>query len=597
MKRATYLALLLPLAAMASVNHAYLRSSIVRRSPFDMQSGAGRVTNTTFTPHSPAVPMTIVGSIDTIGGTQFDYQANGPAAQTIVNDPGNGIQASWMYSQGNPGVDRNMRWNYYDLGLIPPGWVFNQGADFMLWGINWFTHRSGFGNLDVNAASHCAYIGAHYTGPSALAPTVARDVTPGGGSPEECPGSPTADGYVWPTIGVTQSGTVHAAIMDDASGTHLFYGQISPWCTWSSPIDIHSPGPDAGFPDYNLAASKQSNSVAVIWACMDASAPTVPLTGYYRISRDDGLTWSDTIRIGPPQVFTPGSETLPSFDVSSLYGFFDSQDSLHIVGQVVPFFTGVGLTILPAVVCHYSTATGWTVIHRSQTDTLAGSVGSNTSYAARPSIAEGAPGRLVCVWEQFDSLNLEPNTSELRADILAAVSNDGGITWGPADRIATGGTSSLRYPCIATRIAGDTCHISYLQDLEAGDGEGGAGSMTNNPVIHQRFAVSDLNHGAVAESPGSRPADASLSEASPSIFHDVTTVGYEIPVATHVRLDIFDATGRLIRTLVNDQVGAGSHRTSWDGRKQDATAAAPGIYFGTLTTGGSKLTKKVTLLR
>lgn len=59
---------------------------------------------------------------------------------------------------------------------------------------------------------------------------------------------------------------------------------------------------------------------------------------------------------------------------------------------------------------------------------------------------------------------------------------------------------------------------------------------------------------------------------------------FSLPRATDVRLELFDAGGRRIRTLVHGALGAGAHETSWRGETDRGTAARPGLYWARLVT-------------
>jgi len=78
----------------------------------------------------------------------------------------------------------------------------------------------------------------------------------------------------------------------------------------------------------------------------------------------------------------------------------------------------------------------------------------------------------------------------------------------------------------------------------------------------------------------------------PNPFRRSTTISYCVPVAGGVRLEIFDISGRLVETLVDESQGAGDHLISWKPEGQPN-----GIYFYRFQTGGLTDTKKMTLLR
>jgi len=65
-----------------------------------------------------------------------------------------------------------------------------------------------------------------------------------------------------------------------------------------------------------------------------------------------------------------------------------------------------------------------------------------------------------------------------------------------------------------------------------------------------------------------------------------------------VRLEIFDVSGRRVRTLVNKAVGAGTRSVKWDGRDVTGLAARSGVYFYRLSVDGSVVaTRKMVLLK
>lgn len=60
----------------------------------------------------------------------------------------------------------------------------------------------------------------------------------------------------------------------------------------------------------------------------------------------------------------------------------------------------------------------------------------------------------------------------------------------------------------------------------------------------------------------------------PNPFNPVTTIPFGLPEAAHVRIDIYDATGRLVKTLKDRDYKAGSYQVQFN-----ATGLASGIYF------------------
>ena len=85
--------------------------------------------------------------------------------------------------------------------------------------------------------------------------------------------------------------------------------------------------------------------------------------------------------------------------------------------------------------------------------------------------------------------------------------------------------------------------------------------------------------------------------AAPSPFSLATTVRFQIPSRQRVDLRVFDAAGRLVRTVADETLGAGPHALSWDGRTEAGDPAPSGIYYAKLRAGANEANSKVVLTR
>jgi choice-of-anchor C domain-containing protein len=77
------------------------------------------------------------------------------------------------------------------------------------------------------------------------------------------------------------------------------------------------------------------------------------------------------------------------------------------------------------------------------------------------------------------------------------------------------------------------------------------------------------------------------------------SVTFAVPVATRdLRLSVLDARGREVRVLAAGAHAAGAGAVTWDGRAEDGSRAAPGVYFVRLLApdAGVRLVKKGVLL-
>jgi hypothetical protein len=97
------------------------------------------------------------------------------------------------------------------------------------------------------------------------------------------------------------------------------------------------------------------------------------------------------------------------------------------------------------------------------------------------------------------------------------------------------------------------------------------------------------------ETPPARTAE--LRQNSPNPFNPHTVIGYYLPGACRVRLEVFDAAGRSVKVLVDGTQPAGEHEVNWDGRDSRGVMSASGVYFYRLTAGRTALIRKMILLK
>ena len=88
------------------------------------------------------------------------------------------------------------------------------------------------------------------------------------------------------------------------------------------------------------------------------------------------------------------------------------------------------------------------------------------------------------------------------------------------------------------------------------------------------------------------PTEFALRDNYPNPFNPSTTIKYELPNASYVKIAIYDNLGREVQTLVNSNVDAGYHQVIWD-----ATKFASGVYFYKMTAGDYNRTVKMILVK
>jgi len=94
------------------------------------------------------------------------------------------------------------------------------------------------------------------------------------------------------------------------------------------------------------------------------------------------------------------------------------------------------------------------------------------------------------------------------------------------------------------------------------------------------------------------PVTYALRQNLPNPFRGGTSVRYDVPVdGAAVRLEVYDVTGRRVRTLFDGPRSAGSWAAVWDGRDERGARCGSGVYYCRLSADGHEKNIKMTLLR
>jgi hypothetical protein len=91
----------------------------------------------------------------------------------------------------------------------------------------------------------------------------------------------------------------------------------------------------------------------------------------------------------------------------------------------------------------------------------------------------------------------------------------------------------------------------------------------------------------------SGPLNVALTSAIPNPFTVTTSIGFDLPRAGHADLLIYDIAGRAVKHLVSDDLPAGSHVATWDGRDDAGRKVSPGVFFYRLVGPGIQASKRM----
>lgn len=177
---------------------------------------------------------------------------------------------------------------------------------------------------------------------------------------------------------------------------------------------------------------------------------------------------------------------------------------------------------------------------------------------------------------------MSPTTSAptILAPLMAAHSRLGNVL------PATGGNGPT-----TNLVPGDTLTMNFAAPSPA---EG----MTRDFVL--------LTHGVYTSNlPGDRglpgehglPQQFALGQNVPNPFRSTTAIQFALPVASRVKLEIFDLLGRRIRTMTDEQWGAGYHQVEWDRRDTQGNLIRNGVFLYRMTAGTFTDHKKMVIVQ
>lgn len=129
--------------------------------------------------------------------------------------------------------------------------------------------------------------------------------------------------------------------------------------------------------------------------------------------------------------------------------------------------------------------------------------------------------------------------------------------------------------------AADSDQDGFANGIELQDSAGVWADGTANPgtaslVTHPGDA-SDFPSTVRVSNP--YPSDYLLENNYPNPFNPSTIINYYLPLASHVKIDIFNVIGEKVATLVDENATQGSYYTIWNGLNDQGNIVNSGLYF------------------
>jgi len=88
------------------------------------------------------------------------------------------------------------------------------------------------------------------------------------------------------------------------------------------------------------------------------------------------------------------------------------------------------------------------------------------------------------------------------------------------------------------------------------------------------------------------PSEFGLIGNYPNPFNAATTINYQLPTVSHVKVEVYNIIGERVATLVNEKQQAGYRSVTWE-----ASDASSGVYFYKLRAGDYSETKRMMLVK
>jgi hypothetical protein len=109
--------------------------------------------------------------------------------------------------------------------------------------------------------------------------------------------------------------------------------------------------------------------------------------------------------------------------------------------------------------------------------------------------------------------------------------------------------------------------------------------------------ISDQPVSVEGENNSELPLSFDLKQNYPNPFNPSTSISYEIPQTEFVTLEIYNALGEKVRTLINEVQEAGHYQVEWNAKNNSGNQLSSGIYLYRFSAGNYINVMKMVLLR
>ncbi|MBU1699715.1 MAG: hypothetical protein KJ970_15585 [Candidatus Eisenbacteria bacterium] len=192
-----------------------------------------------------------------------------------------------------------------------------------------------------------------------------------------------------------------------------------------------------------------------------------------------------------------------------------------------------------------------------------------------------------------------PRYDPVRIARFTAEPVDGGIlmSWAPCDDRPLNGYRIYReqegggFAEVSKSIIGSKTNTYLDRDVDP------------DAVIAYKIGILDpvgyeSMHGPyIYDGPVSGNLRLALTSRGANPFRGAVELGFTLPIRVDVQLQLFDISGRLVRTLVNGVTDPGQWTIPWDGNDTNGRAVSSGLYLAKLSAGMEQKSLKLMLVK
>jgi hypothetical protein len=121
------------------------------------------------------------------------------------------------------------------------------------------------------------------------------------------------------------------------------------------------------------------------------------------------------------------------------------------------------------------------------------------------------------------------------------------------------------------------------------------GGFNANPVDTDVWSLK-LSSSTTSSPPPTTPGGVQLAAAVPDPAIGEVTLGFTLAADGDAVLNVYDLSGRLVRSLVDASLPAGPHSVRWDRRDSAGSRVPAGLYFYELRADAIRMARRVVLV-